>query len=564
MAAKGKKSNTKKKKTVESKKSKPLLKKSDNKQKNTVSKSKNSSKKSGVNNKNKNNKINKNKKKSSVLTVKKKVTNNKKTKVNKVAKSKPIKKKIIVKKVDNNVSDSELLDKILEESKQKKLNKKKLIANKNQVKNAVVIDILKEEAKKDDLIITKEIDLADLEEYLTRESQIIESDIDREVRREYSEEDLIITESGKKEKNKRQKDADKTDIEPSIKELVDLSKGRLGPSIKLWNIVVLVVLVVLLVIVVIVGLTTFADMDGKETNVKKILVDKKALAKEKEKEREEKARLYEECITKEKNEFDTSEEINNYVKDLNEYFAKYHVSIKYYELSHGFDYSYNADKVYYAASTIKALDGLYIYSKAAAGEISLDDTVTYTTKYNLASSYYMSKHKYGEKISVRDLVKYAITRSDNRAHQMLVDFIGLKNLKEYGLSLGATKTLAGDIFGAINVDDAVIYWKEISRFINTDEKFGKELESYFLEADQNYLNISDGNISAIHKYGEYENYYHDIGIVYTEKPYIIAILSTEGKTKAEEMIRDINMKISELNELYNSNREKICHNDVYK
>ena len=176
----------------------------------------------------------------------------------------------------------------------------------------------------------------------------------------------------------------------------------------------------------------------------------------------------------------------------------------------------------------------------------------------------MSKHKYGDKVSIRELVRYAITRSDNRAHQMLVDYIGAKNLKAYGLSLGATKTLVGDIFGSINVSDAVIYWEEINKFINNNGELGEELKSYFKEADQNYLNITSENIMAIHKYGEYENYYHDIGIVYDENPYIIAILSTEGRNKYEDIIKDINMKIYELNKMYNSNRESACHSSIYK
>ena len=504
--------------------------------------------------------------KKKVVNYKNKVLNNK---------SKNIKKSVVVNKVEATVSNTELLDKILEESKQKKLNKKKTLAHKNQVQNKVVIDILKDEGNKkkeqkvkDDLIITREIDLSDLDEYLTQESHIIEQNIDEEVSREYSDEEPIVVtetkEKKKKEKTKKQKEERPTP-EPSIRELVDLSKGRLGPSISFWNIVVIVVLLIMLIVVIVVGTKVFAGKNSDIKSVQKIFVDKKAMAKEKEKEREVKANLYKECLIEVKNELDSSEEINNYINDLNSYFSsKYRASIRYIDTKHGFDYSFNTDKTYYAASTIKALDGLYIYSKAATGEINLDDKMTYTSKYNLASSFYMTKHKYGDKISVRDLVRYAITRSDNRAHQMLVDYIGAKKLKEYGLSLGATKTLVGDIFGSINVDDAIIYWQEINKFIENNGELGEELKSYFQEADQNYLSIPDEHVIALHKYGEYENYYHDIGIVYADNPYIIAILSTEGRGQYEAMIKDINMKIYELNKMYVSNREKSCHNEVYK
>ena len=52
--------------------------------------------------------------------------------------------------------------------------------------------------------------------------------------------------------------------------------------------------------------------------------------------------------------------------------------------------------------------------------------------------------------------------------------------------------------------------------------------------------------------------------VYDENPYIIAILSTEGRNKYEDIIKDINMKIYELNKMYNSNRESACHSSIYK
>ena len=194
----------------------------------------------------------------------------------------------------------------------------------------------------------------------------------------------------------------------------------------------------------------------------------------------------------------------------------------------------------------------------------MDDTVNYTSKYNLSSSYYMSQHKYGEKIKVRDLVKYAVTRSDNRAHQMLIDYIGFANLKRYGQSLGATKTLVGDIFGSINVDDAIIYWQEINRVISMDNELSNELKSYFAEADQNYLSLPEFGKTAIHKYGEYESYYHDIGIVYADSPYIVAILTGEGRRNFEEIIKDINSKIYELNNLYVTNREKVCKELINK
>ena len=513
-----------------------------------------------------------NRKKSYATSKKKSTTykNKSNVKPKKVAK-KGIKRSVATKKIDNSISNVELLDKILEESRLKKENRKKAVAHKNQVKSKVVIDLLKKEEenktiteekslkveKKDDLIITKEIDLADLADYLTRESQIIEQSIDEEIDAEGDKEDLVITKFEKKNKKEIEK---KSSFKPHKAKQVKQKRVGKGLPFKLETLFGLIAFIIVLGVIIAIGTKTFVVDDNKSgAQIKKIFVDKKELAKQEEKERKEKEKRFEECLGAQSNDNDTSEEIKNYINDLNNYFSsKYRVSIRYVELNHNYQYSYNTDKDYYAASTIKALDGLYIYSKAAAGEINLDDTMTYTSKYNLASSFYMTKHKYGDEITIRDLVRYAITRSDNRAHQMLVDYIGFNKLKEYGMSLGATRTLIGDIFGSINVDDAIIYWQEINRFIINNGDLGEELKSYFKEADQNFLSVPEENVIAIHKYGEYESYYHDIGIVYAESPYIIAILSTEGRSQYDVMIKDINSKIYELNELYNNNRNEYC------
>ena len=77
----------------------------------------------------------------------------------------------------------------------------------------------------------------------------------------------------------------------------------------------------------------------------------------------------------------------------------------------------------------------------------MDDTLTYTKKYRMGASAYMKEISYGTNVSLRDLVKYSITASDNTAHKMIVDYIGVSTLKEYGKSLGATLThLNNDLY----------------------------------------------------------------------------------------------------------------------
>lgn len=276
--------------------------------------------------------------------------------------------------------------------------------------------------------------------------------------------------------------------------------------------------------------------------------------------------LYDECLKSLASDSNKSSEILEAEDNLTNYLKEnYDVSVIYEDLNIGFTYSYNSDVVYYGASLIKALDGLYIYTKASEGEINLDDTMVYSSKYKWSSSREMSKYKYGDEVTIRDLVKYAITVSDNTAHQMLISYIGRSNLKEFGNSLGAKNTLSGtsDNFGNITAIDALIYVKAINKFINENEELGNELKSYFVAADQNGLDFPEQGIQAAHKYGEYKYYYHDIGIVYDNKPYAVTIMTLEGNRDFVDKVRDINNHIYELHNLYYSNREKSCRLEVY-
>lgn len=275
--------------------------------------------------------------------------------------------------------------------------------------------------------------------------------------------------------------------------------------------------------------------------------------------------LYEDCLRRPFTEDEMSAEIQESEQALTAYLAKnYKTSVMYEDLTTSFSYSYQPSTIYYAASTIKALDALYIYTKAAEGKLDLDETMVYSSKYRWGSSKEMSKLKYGTKVSLRNLVKYAVTVSDNSAHQMLVSYIGRDTLKEFGKSLGASNTLVGaDNFGNIDVSDALIYMKAIYQFIENNASLGEELKSYFVQAEQNDLELKELGILAAHKYGQYASYYHDIGIVYDSRPYVVAILTLEGRSGYEAKVQDIHAHVYALHQLYYETKEKLCETEVY-
>ena len=488
----------------------------------------------------------KNKKKSSGTSVKKSTT----------SKSSGPKKKV-KKKVDT-VSSDDIYEKIKAKrtikkrpTPKKKVEedvKSKVIDSKEQVKHVEdrftkAIKEINEENK--DLIITREIRFDDLSSDLKNKKTL------DELR-------SAIEEYDKLDGDKFESSYFKDDIEllPSVR----YSNYKLKKTLVIIGMIILLIMFIIGVIFGISSLSYSINTSNAQSEEEIRLLEEK---KKQEKEEKRKLSLYEECLGRFYSEIDDTEVIINAKNDLTNYIKdNYYASVSYEDLTYGFSYSYDQDKVYYAASTIKALGALYIYTKAAEGEINLDDTITYAAKYKVSYSAGVSKHKVGSKIKIRELVKYSVVYSDNSAHQMLIAYIGKSKLKEFGKSLGAKNTLnGGDNFGNTSSADGLIYMKAVNNFIENNGELGEELKGFFVTSEQKELSVN--NLDVAHKYGLYKKYYHNMGIVYDEKPYVVSIMTLEGTDQKDRAVKNISAKVYELHNLFKTNRENVCKIEIY-
>lgn len=339
---------------------------------------------------------------------------------------------------------------------------------------------------------------------------------------------------------------------------------------KLKKVSKLILLLILLLTLFAILKKSLDNYDFTFTNTYEYLMNKINEQKNKQDEKKEQVKKqkqdeeYNNCLNQKFVDEEKTSKIIDAEQALTDYLKNYNLSVKFVDINTNYSYSYNEKKVYYAASTIKMLDALYIYENAANGNLDLNTTKKYTKNFKVLYSSGLEKYKIGDMISLRDLVKYAITVSDNSAHQMLVDFIGFNKLKNYGIKLGAKNTLiGGDNFGQIDVNDSIIYLTNLYNFIEEDSDLSKELKSYFIQSDENYLKDTEKNIEAATKYGEYGNTFHNNGIVYTKNPYLISILTNLGVKKGSNIIKNINNKVQELQNVVNENHLEYCQQKIY-
>ncbi len=466
--------------------------------------------------------------------------------------------------------NDELLEKILTKSKERKLQRTKKL----QIVQTAELPKLKEEVQepKEEPVVSPVVEEPKVEETPAKESEedlIITKQIVIDVDKLDVKDKKVIEKIRQAVEDEQAKDETFVDLSAETKEF---EIPGIQTEVKLkhhFDFSKLLYLIPIMILFISIGtlVVYFVNVNKKDNKAQVVYDDSGKIIETKDNKEEEERlkKLYNECLSRSYDERDNTDILNNAKAELDSYLTKYKTSIMYSDTVTGYEYSYNPNKVYYAASTMKSLAAIYLYTKAAAGEINLDETMTYSSKYSWTESMEMKKHRYGDKIPLRDLVRYAITVSDNSAYQMLVSYIGRQRLKDFGRSLGATYTLTGgDNFGNINVNDAVIYMKTLNSFIENNGELGEELKQVFLAALQNDLEIPEYEIKAAHKYGEYKPSYHDIGIVYDSNPYIVAILSTEGYGDFEGKIKDINKHVYRLHSIFWENRKGLCSTEVYK
>lgn len=252
------------------------------------------------------------------------------------------------------------------------------------------------------------------------------------------------------------------------------------------------------------------------------------------------------------------EDIDNYIVDNN-----FKTSVYYEDITTGFTYTYNASTVYYGCSLIKLVDALYLIEKATNGEIDLDnEKIVYTKNYKVDYSSGMATRTIGEEVSLRDLITYAISVSDNTAHLMLIDYIGFNNLKEYGESLGAKVILTGgDKYGNQTAEDTNIYLKEAYKIITENQEYGEFLKNIMDNDERNAFNTED--IKIYHKYGSYGSNFHDIGLSLEERPYAISIFTLHENSNYQEVIQGIHAKVRVLHNAFYEQRKTSCYKEVY-
>ncbi len=249
------------------------------------------------------------------------------------------------------------------------------------------------------------------------------------------------------------------------------------------------------------------------------------------------------------------------------------LGIAFYDAETTLQWSYNADTLFHAASTMKLAVLLGVYRQVERGELTLDAPVHVRNKFLSVADdrLFMLEvdrdgdpelyRNLGRTMPVKQLAYQMITRSSNFATNLLVDVLGVpiiqETLQELGIDgvivrRGVEDQAAFD--AGINNEVTANGLLKLLRLIASEKAFSTTASEEMLAIllDQRFK----GGIPAglpraarvAHKTGNIATVHHDAGIVYLEgrRPYALVILTQFAREKAgSSAVSDISRDIYE-------------------
>jgi beta-lactamase class A len=230
----------------------------------------------------------------------------------------------------------------------------------------------------------------------------------------------------------------------------------------------------------------------------------------------------------------------------------------------------DADKPFHAASTMKVPVMIELFRQAKAGRISLDDPLPVRNQFRSivdGSPYQLSvgddsdREVYaavGRSLTLRQLCEAMITVSSNFATNLLIEKLGVENIRATTKMLGASgmQVLRG-------VEDNKAFEKGLNNTTTARgllvlfEKLGKA-EAVDASADAAMIEVlkrqkfSDAIPAGLpagtpiaHKTGTITRIQHDAGIVYAARPYVLVVLvrGLDDEKRAKRLIADVSRAV---------------------
>ena len=200
------------------------------------------------------------------------------------------------------------------------------------------------------------------------------------------------------------------------------------------------------------------------------------------------------------------------------------IAVFYMDITTGFTYIHNPDRVFFSASVNKLQHGLYLYMLAERGLLDLERVHTYTTSDYWEGTGIMRNMNFGRRFTTQELPTMSIRHSDNIAFRMLTRRYGLNGFLEFAREIGANESLFRTMtYSNVTARDAGVWAHAAYMYLTSG---GTHSETFLTDLMNTNTTLVHANYPIANKYGWATASFHDMAIVFAESPYILVILST--------------------------------------
>jgi len=210
----------------------------------------------------------------------------------------------------------------------------------------------------------------------------------------------------------------------------------------------------------------------------------------------------------------------------------------------GEEFGINDKERYIAASTTKLPMNLLLYRKIEAGEIKFEDKLVYLEEDFEPGSGVIQDSPFGTEYTVRETARLSIVYSDNCAINMIIRLLGIENIRQYMMDLGGTIYYGRDHRSCPY--DLAVYARELYRFYRENPEIAGILVDDLMNTMWNdrINKLLPKEVKVAHKIGNFDGVYNDVGIVFAEEPYVLAVMSEDiEQSVASDVIAQMSKKI---------------------
>lgn len=240
-----------------------------------------------------------------------------------------------------------------------------------------------------------------------------------------------------------------------------------------------------------------------------------------------------------------------------------HVSIYYRPLDGGCALHHNENEPLIAASVIKIPIMIEAFRRFEEGSLSPDDIHILREEEKMPSCGALNRMHAGLQVSLHDLVELMIVLSDNTATNILIDLLGIENINNTMQEMGVTKsTLRRKLFDREKHLQGIenrVTARDMGMLLEkmyAGELVSREASAEMIEILKNQklngkmpFHLKPQGIKVAHKTGEDDGITHDVGIVFTRKPFVMCMLSNETDVPCfERLIQDTALELARMNQ----------------